>query len=74
MTRLPRFDPSNASSRISADFRIKQSSRQSILLYTNDMVEPVQPLDINTLHNVQVVEELIQLVAITNAKIIANLH
>ena len=32
-----------------------------MLLHTNGMAEPSQPLDINTLHNVHVVEELIQL-------------
>ena len=37
------------------------TSRRSILLHTNDMAEPVQPLNINTLYNVYVVEELIQL-------------
>ena len=38
----------------------------------NDMAESAQPLDINTLHNVQVVEELIQLTVISNAEIIAK--
>ena len=39
-----------------------------------NMVEPVQPLDINTLHNIYVVEELIQLRTESNAEIIANSH
>ena len=49
-------------------------SRRSILLHTNDMAEPAQPLDINTLHNVHVVEELIQLTIELNAEINANSH
>ena len=36
--------------------------------------KPGQSLDINTLHNVYVVEELIQLIIGSNAKIIANSH
>ena len=32
-----------------------------MLILTNDMAEPAQQLDINKLHNVQVVEELMQL-------------
>ena len=50
------------------------SSRRSILLHTNDMAEPVQPLNINTLHDVYVVEELIQLTIESNAEIVANSH
>ena len=38
------------------------------------MAEPAQPLNINTLHNVHVVEELIQLTIKSNAEIIANSH
>ena len=38
------------------------------------MAEPAQPLNINTLHNEYVVEELIQLTIESNAEIIANLH
>ena len=45
---------------ISADPRIKYLSYRSILLHTDDMAEPAQPLDINMLHKVEVVEELIQ--------------
>ena len=36
------------------------------------MAEPAQVLNINTLHNVYVVEELIQLTIESNAEIIAN--
>ena len=36
------------------------------------MAEPAQPLNINTLHNVYVVEELIQLTIESNTEIIAN--
>ena len=57
----------------SADPRIKYS-RRSILHYTNGMTEPAQPLDINTLHKVYVVEELIQVTIISNVKIILNVH
>ena len=49
-------------------------SRRSIFLHTNDMAEPAQPLNINTLHNVYVVEELIQLTIESNAEIIVNSH
>ena len=38
------------------------------------MAEPAQLLDFNTLHNVHVVEELIQLIIESNAEIIANSH
>ena len=38
------------------------------------MAEPAQPLDNNTLHNVHVVEELIQLTIESNEEIIANSH
>ena len=54
-------DARSSSSPTSADPRIKYPSRRSILFHTNDMAEPAQTLDINTLHNVHVVEELIQL-------------
>ena len=46
-----------SSSLNSGDPRIKYPSRRSILLLTNDMAEPAQPLDINTLHNVYVIEK-----------------
>ena len=44
-----------------ADHCIKYSFRRSVLFHPNDMAEPVKPLDINTLSNVHVIEELIQL-------------
>ena len=78
MTGLPRFgllkDARSSSSPTSADPRIKYPSRRSILLHTNDMAEPAQPLNINTLHNVYVVKELIQLTIDSSAEIIANSH
>ena len=45
-----------------------------ILLQSNDTAELTQPLDVNTLHNAYVVEELIQLTVGSSAKIIANSH
>ena len=39
---------------------------------SKDIAQPAQPMDINTLHNVQVVEKLIQFTIGANAKIIAN--
>ena len=51
-------DARSSSAPTSADPRIKYPSRRSILLHTNDMAEPTQPLNINTLHNVHVIEEL----------------
>ena len=47
---------------------------RSILLHSNDMHEPAQPLNINTLYNVYVVEKLIQLTIESIAEIIANSH
>ena len=38
----------------------------------NDMAEPEQPLNINTLHKVYVVEDHLQLTIESNAEIIAN--
>ena len=66
MTWLPQFGPSNGckvvqGSPTSVDPRIKYLSRRSIHLHSYDMAEPAQPLDISTLHNVYVIEELIQL-------------
>ena len=55
----------------SVDPRIKYLSHRSSHLHTNDKAERVQPLDINTLHNVYVIEEL---TIVSNAEIIANLH
>ena len=44
------------------------------LLHTNDMAEPAQPVAINRLHNVYVVEEPIQLTVGSHAEIIANFY
>ena len=75
MTGIPRFYLSNGCKVVLfAEFRINYPSRRNILLHTNDMAEPAQPLDINTLHNVHVVQELIQLTIKSNAEIIANTH
>ena len=46
--------------------------RYSILLRRNDLAEPAQPLDIDMLHNIHVVEELIQLTIGSEVDIIAN--
>ena len=54
-----------------ADPHIKYPSRRSFILQTNDMAEPVQPLDLNRL-NIYVVEELIQLIVGSYAEIIVN--
>ena len=67
---LPK-DTRSFSSPTSADLSIKYPSRRNILLHSNDMAEPVQPLDINTLHTVYAV---IQLTVESNAEIIANSH
>ena len=67
-------DTRSSSSPTFADPRIKYPYRWSILLHTNDIAEPAQPLNINTLHNVYGVEELIQLTIESSEKIIANSH
>ena len=78
MAMLHRFvfptDRRSSSLPTSADSGIKYPSRRSILLYTNDMVEPAQPLNINTLHNIHVIVVLIQFTIESNARIIANSH
>ena len=43
-----------------------------MLLLSSNIAEPAQPLYINTLHNVYVIEELIQLTIGSNAEIIAT--
>ena len=53
---------------------MKYPPRQNIRLHSNDMAEPAQPLDINTLHNVYVIEEFIQLTVGSDVEIIANSH
>ena len=45
----------------SPDHHIKHSYRRSIFIHPNDMAEPAEPLVINTLSNVHVIEEFIQL-------------
>ena len=67
-------DTRSSSSPTFSDPRIKNPSLRNILLHMNDMAEPAQPLNINTLHNIYVVEELIQLTIESNAEIIANSH
>ena len=54
-------DTKSSSLPTAADFHNKYPSPQSILLDSNYMAEPAQPLDINTLHNVYIIKELIQL-------------
>ena len=63
-----------SSSAHSANFFTKFPSCWSILLLSKDIAEPAHPLDVNTLHNVHVVKELLQLTNGSNAEIIAILH
>ena len=51
---------------MTADQRIKHSSRSSVFIHPNDMAEPAKLLDINTLSNVHVTEELIQLPVVSD--------
>ena len=75
MTGLSRFGSSNDTTVVLvADFSTKYPSSQSILLHTKAMTEPAQPLNIDTLHNIYVVEEHIQLTIESNAEIIVNSH
>ena len=55
------MDTRSSSSPIFADPRIEYLFCRIIILHSNDMAGPVQPLDINTLHNVYIVKVLIQL-------------
>ena len=48
------------------------SSRRCVLIDANDMAEPAEPLVINTLSNVHVIEELIQLPVGSDTVVIAN--
>ena len=48
----------SSSSPTFVDSRIKYTSRRSILMHSNDMAEPEQPLEVNRLRSVYVVEEL----------------
>ena len=52
-----------------ADHRIKHTSRRSVFIHPNDMAEPAESLDINTLSNIHVIEEL---PVGSNAVVIAN--
>ena len=66
-------DTRSTSSPSSADPLIKYPSRRIIFLYSHVMAEPAQSLrEANTLHNVYVSKELIQLTVGSNAEIIAN--
>ena len=44
----------------------------SVCIHTNDMAKPAELLDINTLSNVHVIEELIQLLVGSDTVVIAN--
>ena len=52
--------------------RIKESSRRSVFIHPNDMVEPAELLVINTLSNVHVIEYLIQPPVGSDTLVIAN--
>ena len=45
-------DTRSSSSPTSADLRIKYPSHRNILIHTNDMAEPAQPLDVKETHTV----------------------
>ena len=62
-------DTRSSSATSFADSRIKYPSRRSILFHTNDMAELGQSLNVNTLHNVYVVEEHIQLTITLNRQL-----
>ena len=73
MKGLPRCGPSNGYKVVLfADFRrsVDLSGERSSIHLINDMAKSAQALNINMLHNVYVVEELIQLTIESNAKII----
>ena len=53
---------------MTTNHRIKHSSRRSVFIHSND----VEPLVINTLSNVHVIEELIQLPVGSDTVVIAN--
>ena len=57
---------------MTADYRIKHSSRRSVFIHRNDMAETAEPQVINTLSNVHVIEELIQLPVDMDTVVIAN--
>ena len=69
MTQLPRFGPSNANKVVLfADF-YRSPHRTSVL---PKYPLPFERLDVNTLHNVDDVEELIHLIAESDVEIIAS--
>ena len=51
---------------------IKHSSRSSVFIHPNGMAEPTEPLDINTLSNVHIIEKLIQRPVGSDTVVIAN--
>ena len=53
---------------------MKYSSQQSILFHSNDMTETTQPLEVNTLRNVLVIDLYIQLIIALYAVIIVHSH
>ena len=57
---------------MTADHRIKHSSRRSVFIHANDMAEPAEPLVINTLINLHVIEKLMQFPVGTDTVVIAN--
>ena len=57
---------------MTADHPIKHSSRRSVFIHSNDMAEPTEPLDTNTLSNVHIIEDLIQLPVGSDTVVIAN--
>ena len=57
---------------MTADHRSKPSSPRSIFIDPNDMAESAEALDLNTLSNAHVIEELIQLPVGLDAVGIAN--
>ena len=72
MTGLSRFGSSQA------DKIILYAQRQTLVSleqpFPNKIPEPVQQLDVNSLHNVYAIEKFMQLVVGFTAEIIANLH
>ena len=75
-TGVPRYSPSNGYKVVLfVDFRrfLHQISvsREHLFSFSNQMVEPAQPVDINTLRNIYVVEELVHFSIISDAEIIA---
>ena len=57
---------------MATNHRIKHSSRRSVFSLPLDMAEPAEPLVINIISNVHVIEELIQLPVGSNTVVIVN--